>query len=40
MDVLIAGVVREAGGTIVTRDQDFARIDGLPVESYDESESE
>ncbi|WP_049915698.1 PIN domain-containing protein [Natrialba taiwanensis] len=29
MDVLIAGVTREAGGTLVTRDGDFEAINGL-----------
>lgn len=34
MDILIAGVVRESGGTIVTRDRDFERVEELDVESY------
>lgn len=34
MDVLIAGVTREAGGTLVTRDGDFATVENLDVESY------
>ena len=34
VDMLIAGVVREAGGTIVTRDDDFEHVDGLTVETY------
>jgi tRNA(fMet)-specific endonuclease VapC len=34
LDVLFAGVVREAGRTIVTRDSDFERVEGLQVESY------
>lgn len=34
MDVLIAGVTREAGGTLVTRDGDFSAVEGLAVESY------
>lgn len=33
-DVLIAGSVREAGGTMVTRDNHFERVEGLDVESY------
>lgn len=33
-DVLIAAVVREAGGTIVTRDEHFDRVEGLSVEFY------
>lgn len=33
-DVFIAGTVREAGGTIVTRDGHFEHVEGLPVESY------
>jgi tRNA(fMet)-specific endonuclease VapC len=33
-DVLIAGTVREAGGTIVTRDRHFENVAGLHVESY------
>lgn len=31
-DVMIAGVVRDAGGTLVTRDEDFTAVDGLDVE--------
>lgn len=31
-DVMIAGVVRDAGGTLVTRDDDFTGVDGLDVE--------
>lgn len=33
-DVLIAGTVREAGGTIVTRDSHFEHVDGLDVRQY------
>lgn len=33
-DVMIAGAVREAGGTVVTRDNHFDRVDGLAVETY------
>lgn len=33
-DVMIAGAVREAGGTVVTRDDHFSRVDGLAVETY------
>lgn len=33
-DVMIAGAVREAGGTVVTRDDHFQRIDGLDVKTY------
>ena len=33
-DVLIAGSVREAGGTVLTRDDHFERIGGLAVETY------
>jgi hypothetical protein len=28
---MIAGAVRDAGGTPVTRDEDFAAVDGLDV---------
>lgn len=31
-DVMIAGVVRDAGGTLVTRDDDFTVVDRLDVE--------
>lgn len=34
IDVLIAGVTREAGGTLVTRDTDFSAVGGLDVERY------
>jgi len=34
MDTLIAGVVREAGGTLVTRDSHFDRVAGLDVQTY------
>lgn len=33
-DVLIAGSVREAGGTVLTRDDHFERVEGLAVETY------
>jgi predicted nucleic acid-binding protein len=33
-DLLIAAVVRRHGGTLVTRDGDFARVPGLQVETY------
>lgn len=33
VDMLIAGIVREAGATLVTRDRDFDRVEGLEVES-------
>lgn len=33
-DVLIAGTVREASGTIVTRDSHFENVDGLNVKRY------
>lgn len=33
-DVLIAGTVREAEGTIVTRDRHFEYIDDLAVKTY------
>lgn len=35
LDTLIAGIVREAGGTIVTGDAHFERVAGLSVEHYD-----
>lgn len=35
MDTLIAGIIREAGGSIVTDDEHFARVDGLNVHHYD-----
>lgn len=31
-DVMIAGVVRDAGGTLVTRDDDFTAVEDLDVE--------
>ena len=34
-DRQIGGVAREAGATLVTRDDHFERIDGLDVERYD-----
>lgn len=36
LDTLIAGVIRDAGGTVVTSDADFERVDGLDVLRYDE----
>ncbi|WP_162994076.1 PIN domain-containing protein [Halalkalicoccus subterraneus] len=36
LDMLIAGIVREAGAEIVTRDSDFSRIGGLRVANIDE----
>ncbi|WP_084383820.1 PIN domain-containing protein [Halalkalicoccus paucihalophilus] len=33
-DVLIAGTVREASGTIVTRDSHFENVDGLYIKRY------
>lgn len=33
-DVLIAGTVRKAGGTIVTRDNHFENVDSLDVATY------
>ena len=33
-DVLIAGIVRDAGGTVVTNDADFERVQNLDVERY------
>lgn len=36
LDTLIAGVVRDAGGTMVTADPHFERVDGLDVLRYDE----
>lgn len=35
IDTLIAGVVRAAGGTIVTREAHFERVGGLDVVRYD-----
>lgn len=37
LDMLIAGVIREAGAVLVTRDSDFGRVDGLDVEQFHES---
>jgi predicted nucleic acid-binding protein len=34
MDTLIAGVVREAGATLVTADAHFGRVDGVDVIDY------
>jgi tRNA(fMet)-specific endonuclease VapC len=34
VDCLIAGIVVVSRGTLVTRDQDFARIPGLSIETY------
>jgi len=31
-DVMIAGVVRDAGGSLVTRDDDFTEVPGLDVD--------
>lgn len=36
-DRQIAGIAREAGATLVTRDEDFRRVDGLDVVRYDQS---
>lgn len=33
-DILIAGVVRDAGGTVVTNDSDFESVPDLAVERY------
>jgi predicted nucleic acid-binding protein len=33
-DVMIAGTVREAGGSVVTRDDHFERVRGLDVVTY------
>jgi predicted nucleic acid-binding protein len=33
-DVLIAGTVREAGGTVLTHDDHFERVENLDVETY------
>ncbi|WP_325047910.1 PIN domain-containing protein [Halococcoides cellulosivorans] len=33
-DVLVAGVCRQHGARIVTRDADFERVPDLTVESY------
>lgn len=33
-DALIAGTVREAGGTVLTRDDHFERVEDLDVETY------
>ncbi|PSP89619.1 VapC toxin family PIN domain ribonuclease [Halobacteriales archaeon QS_4_69_34] len=33
-DYLIAGIVRAVGGTLVTADPHFERVDGLEVERY------
>lgn len=35
LDTLIAGVIRAAGGTVVTRDPHFDRVEGLDVIQYD-----
>ena len=34
MDTLIAGMVRENGGTLVTRDNHFEHVNGLNVKTY------
>lgn len=36
LDTLIAGIVRDAGGTVVTADAHFERVEGLDVVRYDE----
>jgi predicted nucleic acid-binding protein len=36
LDVLIAGVVREIGAELVTRDEYFRAVDGLEVVEYAE----
>ena len=36
LDVLIAGVVREVGAELVTRDEHFRAVDGLEVVEYAE----
>jgi tRNA(fMet)-specific endonuclease VapC len=33
-DLLIAGATREAGGTLITRDTDFERVDKLDVDRF------
>lgn len=33
-DVLIAGNIREVGGTVLTRDEHFERVTDLDVETY------
>jgi predicted nucleic acid-binding protein len=40
MDTLIAGVVREAGATLVTADDHFERVDGVSVVDYRETRDE
>lgn len=35
LDTLIAGIVRNIGGTVVTRDDHFERVSGLKVVRYD-----
>lgn len=37
LDMLIAGVIREAGAVLVTRDSDFNHVDDLDVERLLES---
>ena len=34
VDCLVAGVVIEGEGTLITRDADFGRVPGLSVETY------
>ncbi|WP_336339240.1 PIN domain-containing protein [Haloarcula brevis] len=34
MDTLIAGMVRDSSGSLVTRDDHFDRVDGLDTETY------
>ncbi len=36
LDTLVAGVVREAGGIVVTHDDHFERVDDRDVVRYDE----
>jgi predicted nucleic acid-binding protein len=38
MDTLIAGIVREAGATLVTSDRHFRRVDALDVVDYREND--
>ena len=38
LDVLIAGVVREVGAELVTRDKHFCAVDGLEVVEYAETD--
>ena len=34
LDTLVAGIVREAGATLVTADDHFERVNGLDVHRY------